>query len=901
MIGTTLSHFTITDKLGEGGMGEVYRAQDTTLGREVALKVLPEAFARDAERMARFQREAQVLASLNHQHIASIHGLEEDGGKKFLVLELVDGETLEERIGRGRIPLQEALPLAMQIAKALEAAHVKGIIHRDLKPANVKLTPEGEVKVLDFGLAKALTGDPGSSDSQPDLAESPTLTAAMTAVGVLLGTAAYMSPEQARGKAADRRADIWAFGVVLLEMLTGHKTFPGDTATDVLGGIVHKEPDWEDLPRETPAPIRTLLERCMRKDPSRRLHDIADARIVLEDYLEDPTAAVEASVTRQPRPAWRAALPWFVTGLAVIAAAALGISLRGGKPAPPLRLEVEVAREDLYIPLGAAAVLSPGGHQIVYVSGDETFAELHLRALDQLNSTKLTAGASTNTPYNPFFSPDGQWVGFVSATEMKKIPVSGGTPITLCRVNRSRGATWLEDDTIVFAPNPSSALMRISGSGGAPEPLTTLDETQGELTHRWPQALPGGKAVLFTSYNQTLGNFDDATVEAVMLDSGERKIIHRGGYYARYSPSGHLLYVNDGTIFAVPFDPKRLEVKGSPVPVIQGLATSSSEGGAQYSFSNDGTLAYISGEGALPEYPILWVDRDGRTSSLWQVPGTYGQPRLSPDGGRLALSVLRDEELDIWVYDLKRGVATRLTFDEGYDGDQVWSPDGEYIVFSSDRDGGSNLYRKRADGSGETERLTESTTSLWASSWSSDGKLLTGMALDKSFDIWVMPTTDGAEPETFLASPFSEEFPMFSPDGRWIAYVSNESGRGEVYVRSYPPGGGKWQVSDGGGGQPLWSGDGRELFYRTDDGVMVADIEVSGDTFRAGKPQTLVTGTFRGGASGLGMGGYGFPDYDVTRDGRRFVMFPQEIEQIRLGQVTLVTRWFDELKALSKR
>jgi serine/threonine-protein kinase len=860
MIGESLSHFEITGKLGEGGMGEVYRAQDTKLGREVALKVLPETFARDAERMARFQREAQVLASLNHQHIAAIHGLDEDNGQKFLVLELVEGETLEDRIGRGPVPVEETMSLALQIARALEAAHAKGIIHRDLKPANVKLTENGQVKVLDFGLAKALVGETGSDDSGSDLGESPTLTAAMTAAGVLMGTAAYMSPEQARGKAADRRADVWAFGVLVLEMLTGLKTFPGDTATDVLGGIVHKEPEWEQLPKDTPAPIRSLLERCLRKDRSRRLHDIADVRIIIEDYLADPTASADEAIATPDRPWWKAALPWVAATVAIVAAAAMGLRQGGGEPEQALRLEVELANEALFVPLGAATVVSPDGGNLVFVTGDDSGREMRLRALDQLHDTQLTAGASTDGPYHPFFSPDGDWLGFVTATDLKKIPVTGGTPITLCEVNRSRGATWLEDNTIVIAASPNEGLSRVSASGGELLPLTTLDEAAGELTHRWPQALPGGKSVLFTSYSQTVGNFEDATIEAVDLESGERKVVHRGGYYASFSPSGHLLYVNDGTLFAVPFDPKRLEVEGSPAPVVQDLAASSAEGGAQYSFSNSGTLAYASGEGALPE------------------------------------SVLRDQNLDVWVFDLEREVATRLTFDDGYDGDQIWSPDGKHVVFSSDRDGELNLFRKPADGSGEAERLTDSDKPLWASSWSSDGKLLAGMVVDDGFDIWVMSLEDGGEPEPFLATPFSEQFPQFSPNQRWIAYTSNESGRLEVYVRSYPAGGGKWQVSDGGGGQPQWSRDGRELFYRTDDGLMVADVGTDRETFRAGKPRPLFNGTYRGGFSGLGLGGYGFPDYTVSADGRRFVMFPQEADQVRLGQITLVTRWFDELR-----
>jgi serine/threonine protein kinase/Tol biopolymer transport system component len=898
MIGTTLSHFKITDKLGEGGMGQVYRAQDTKLGREVALKVLPEEFTQDPERMARFEREAKVLAALDHSNIAAIYGLEEVEGRQLLIMQVAEGETLAERIAREPFPIAEALPIAVQIAQALEAAHEKGIIHRDLKPANVKLNSAGQVKVLDFGLAKALAGDPASSDSQPDLTQSPTLTAHMTAVGMLMGTAAYMSPEQARGQRADKRADVWAFGCLLYEMLSGRKTFPGDTATDVLGGIVHKEPEWDALPADTPQPVRRLLRRCLRKDPSRRLHDVADARISIQDFLEDPAAAETSAEAVQP-PTWKRALPWAVAGVALLVAAVVipAVSRTSSGSGAPLRLQVAVSKDDLAISLGSGAVLSPDGAQLVYVAGDDSGQTLYLRPLDRLEGTRLAAGSGTANPYHPFFSPDGQWVGFVNSVEMKKVPVTGGTPIKLCDVNRSRGASWGPDDTIVFAPTPASGLFRMSAAGGEPEPLVTLDQEKDEATHRWPQHLPGGKAVIFTSHSQTTGRFDDATIEALVLATGERKVLHRGGYHGRYIPSGHLVYVNDGTLFAMPFDPDRLEVTGAPAPAVQGLAVNPVEGGAQYSFSETGTLAYISGEGAVSEYPILWVDRSGSISSLWQEQAAYASPRLSADGTRLALSVLREEDnWDVWIYDLERGVATRLTFHEGYDGDQVWSPDGQHLIFASDRDGLIDLYRKRADGSGEVERLTEAATPVFATAWSSDGRFVVGTTIDQGYDLWVMPLDEEGGPEPFLATSFTEHNGTFSPDGRWIAYESNESGRVEIYVRPFPAAGGKWQVSDGGGAEPRWARGGRELIYRGETGLMVVSVDTAGGTFRAGKPQRLFQGPFRGGLGGLSVGGNVFPDYDITPDGQRFVMFPQEAEEGRGGHVTLVTRWFDELR-----
>ncbi|MGH9460177.1 MAG: protein kinase domain-containing protein, partial [Vicinamibacteria bacterium] len=878
------------------GMGEVYRATDTKLNRDVALKVLPELFAKDPDRMARFSREAQVLASLNHPNIAAIHGLEESGGKRALVMELVEGETLAERLKRGAIPLDEALKIAKQIAEALEEAHEHGFIHRDLKPANVKITPNGTVKVLDFGLAKALEGE-ATSGSSPDLSQSPTLSAAATAAGVILGTAAYMSPEQARGQKVDRRADIWSFGVVLYEMLTGKSVYTGETVSDVLAKVLERQPDWESLPKDTPASIQRLLRRCFEKNVRQRLQSMGDARIAIEQYLTNPgaeTTAIAAVAAGPAKPVWQEALPWALFALAALAAGVMAM-LPGPAPEPPLLVSMEVADKPIWTGLGSSVVFSPDGARLVYIVGDDNEREVRIRSLNQLDGATLATTAPP--PYQPFFSPDGQWIGFVTSSAMQKVPLSGGTPMTLCAVDRSRGASWGEDDTIVFAPSPNSGLYRVSAAGGEPEPLTTLDEATGEATHRWPQVLPGGKAVLFTSHTQQAGGFDNATIEVFVLATGERKVLRRGGSYGRYVPSGHLVYVNQATLFAVPFDLDKLEVTGSPAPVVQQVSWDVAHGGAQFAFSNTGRLAYVAGDATLPEYPVVWVDANGETAPLLEERGSYGNPRLSPDGTRLSLTVLRDGNWDIWVYDLERGVSTRLTFDEASDTEQIWSPDGEYLAFSSDINGADNLYRKRADGSGELERLTESQTSEWATSWSRDGRFITYIKSDNAFDLWVVPLEGDHKPEVFLSTPFREANSDFSPNGRWMAYASSESGRSEVYVRPFPPGGGKWQVSDGGGGFPRWSRDGSQLFYRTDEGLMVASVETGGDTFRAGKPRPLFEGAFLGGIGGVGLAGNSFADYDVAPDGRRFVMFPapQDSGQRDHPHVTLVTHWFDEL------
>jgi len=899
---TAIAHYKILEKIGQGGMGEVYRASDTKLHRDVAIKLLPDVFASDPERMARFSREAQVLASLNHPNIAAIHGLEDTDGRRALVMELVDGETLAERLKRGPLPLEEALGIARQIAEALEEAHERGIIHRDLKPANVKVTPGGTVKLLDFGLAKALEGEPGTAAAH-DLSQSPTLAGIGTQAGMILGTAAYMSPEQARGQKADRRSDIWSFGVVLYELLTGKQTFAGETVSDVLASVLKADPEWSALPHELPAAAGQLVRRCLVRDPKQRLQSIGDARIALAESFAQPggAGATVKLAAPTPAPSRSRLLPWVLFGLTLAAlAASLALRGAGAKGAePPLRLSVAVTDRPLDLTIGSSVVLSPDGTRLVTVVGDDNAKTLAIRPLDRLEAVQLAAGSGTvSVPYHPFFSPDGAWVGFVTPSELRKIPASGGTAQALCKVERSRGASWSEDGTIVIAPSPASGLVRVSAAGGQPEPLTRLDAAKGEVTHRWPQVLPGGKAVLFTSHKKSR-DFNEAAIEVVVIASGERKVVHSGGSYARYVRSGHLVYVNQTTLFAVPFDPVRLAVEGSPVPILENLATSAAEGSGQFSASDTGRLAYVTADNSVSEYAAQWVDRKGGAATLITEPGTYANPRLSPDGRRLALTVLRDGNWDIWVYDLERGVPTRLTFDDAAETEQVWSPDGRELVFSSDKSGVDQLFRKRADGSGDTRPLTmPAKGSLWPSSWSRDGQIaFTAANSGSGFDVFVANADTPEKAEAFVSTPFRESDAAFAPDGRWLAYTSNESGRLEVYVRPFPPGGGRWQVSDGGGAYPRWSRDGNQLFYRTDTGVMSAPVEAAGETLRVGKPTVVVQGPFRGGTTGIGAGGFTFGDYDVSPDGQRVVMFPAAAGPGRPEHphVTLVTHWFDEL------
>ena len=821
MIGSNLSHYKVTDKLGEGGMGEVYKAEDSQLGREVAIKVLPEAFTEDPERLARFEREARVLAALDHPNIAAIYGLEEAEGRKLLVMQLAPGETLQEHIARGPLPMHEALTISRQIADALEAAHDKGIIHRDLKPGNVMVSPDGQVKVLDFGLAKALESETDASGSAPSLTMSPTLTAQMTTAGVLLGTAGYMSPEQARGEAADKRADLWAFGVLLWEMLTGKQLFTGKTLSDTLAGVLRADPDFEDLPEETPTQVRRLLRRCLEREARDRLPDATSARLELVDALagtDDGVGAHPGGVVEvTSEPAWRRLLPWAVAGLSVAGMIVVALALWPEAPAPkePIRLEASISQDPLWMTLGSSVALSPDGSRLAYVTGDETERTLWVRSLGQLQGASLAGGANSEVVYHPTFSPDGEWIAYVTPTELKKIPVSGGASITLCDIDLSRGATWLPDDTIVVSPTGRDGLSRVSAAGGELQPLTTLNEEEREQSHRWPHALPDGRAVIFTVFTQAMAGADEALIAVADMATGEHKILHRGGYYGRYVPSGHLVYIHEGTLFAVPFDAGSLEITGSAAPAVQGVTASVGSGGAQYTFASDGTLAYISGELGVPEYPAIWVDRSGQTTRLWDTPASYANPRLSPDGNRLAFSILDGSNWDVWVYDLTREVATRLTFHDGYDADQIWTPDGEYLIFTSDRDGAANLYRKRADGSGDVEVLTEGEVQMYPISLSPDGKLALAEANADTIDIYVISLDGATEPEPYLVTSFLERDPVFSPDGRWVAYASNESGRFQIYVRPYPAAGGRWQVSDESGRWPLWSQDGSELFYRT--------------------------------------------------------------------------------------
>jgi len=911
MIGETVGHYRITSKLGSGGMGEVYRATDTTLHRDVAVKVISPEFADDPERMARFEREAQVLASLTHGSIAAVYGLEHSGGHRALVMELVEGEDLSERLRRGPMPLREALRTGVHIAEALEVAHEHGVIHRDLKPANIKLLESGHVKLLDFGLAKALED---AAPAHLRAGDAATLSMAATRAGIILGTAAYMSPEQATGTAADKRSDVWSFGVVLFEMLTGSRLFDGQTTSHVLADVIRAEIDFGRLPAAIPADIRTLVERCLERDPRRRLRDIREARLVLERSVERSTdahsavrsgsIAVHAATT-----SWRQRLPSVAAG-GLAAALVVGAGAWLLRPSPPvmpkLRIDTALPGAALFNPVGSPIELSPDGQSIAMIVEGRTegAGSLVLRRLDQLQGdTLLEEAGGVSVPYNPFFSPDGAWIGYAVRGELRRVPASGGTPLTISKVNRSRGAAWAADGTIIFAAAPSSGLSRVLVSGGEPQPLTTLDPAKNEATHRWPQLLPGGKVVLFTVHTSAAENFDRASIEAVHLETGERTLVHHGGAYGRYVPSGHLVYLANNTIFAVRFDPERLAVSGQPVPVVHDVRSFAGEGSANFTFGANGLMAYMRGTPSAPEHPVAWVDRSGKATPLAIEPGTYANPRLSPDGRRVSFTVFRDRNWDIWVYDLDREVFTRVTFEEGVESEQIWSPDSRELAYSLDIAANRNLVnRKPADGSGSATTVGQADDYLWPSSWSPDGRLI--VVTSGHQDIGTVPVGDVAATPTWIVnSTFPEQDGAISPDGRFLAYTSRESGRPEVYVRQFPSGTGRWQVSKDGGSYARWAKGGAELFYRTSAGLMSVSIDTTHNGFRGSTPRQLFTGDFAGGLDGIGVDQFVFADYDVSADGSRFIMFPRPTDTNgdALRLITVVTNWFDELRRTVER
>jgi serine/threonine-protein kinase len=910
--GVCLGSYEVIAQIGAGGMGEVYRARDTRLKRDVAIKVLPESFAQDPDRLARFRREAELLASLSHTNIAAIYGLEQADGVTALVLELIEGETLADQIVRGPLPTGEAMPIVRQLVDALEAAHEKGVIHRDLKPANIKITPDGAVKVLDFGLAKLapIEGESAQAGGMNALSMSPTLSIHATYAGVILGTAAYMSPEQAKGRAVDKRSDVWSFGCVLFETLTGRRPFEGEDVADTIAFVLTKEPDWSLLPAHVPPAIQLLLRRCLEKDRKRRIADISTVRFVLDEPTSlssaEPVAAAATAAT-PPTPRWRR-LPTYgailAAGVLVTAAGAWMIARANERPPQISRFAIVPAAAQV-LNLSApdrAIAISPDGSHIVYRGGPGNAGGglMLVRAIDQLDPRPI---AGITGFRDAFVSPDSRWIGFFTQNGIRKVPITGGPSILLCGTQGApRGASWGPDDTIVFATS-TTGLMSVPAAGGEPRVLTKPDTAHGEAGHFFPSVLPGGAAVLFTI---TAPQLENSQVAVLDLKTGQRKILIRGGSQAEYVDTGHLVYAAAGSLRTVRFDLKRLEVVSDPVPVVEQVLTGATSGEASFALSRTGTLLYVPGgvagvEGARRS--LVWVNRQGKEEAIKAPPRAYAYPRLSPDGSRVALDI-RDQENDIWIWDLARETLTRLTFDPSGDSYPVWTPDSRRVVFASQRAGAANLYWQAADGTGTVERLTTSLNIQNATSISHDGMRLVFFEIvpKTGADLYLLPLQSERRATPLVQTTFTERHAEVSPDGSWIAYESNESGQYQIYVRPFPNvDGGRWQVSTSGGStRPLWARSGKELFYLSGDGTLTTvPVRTIGSTFSAGNPSKVFDTKYYG--TGSGTSGR---TYDVSADGQRFLMIkdtPTSDQQPTTTPASMIVtlNWTEELKRLS--
>ncbi len=878
--GRTLAQYHITAKLGAGGMGEVWLATDTRLGREVALKFLPEAVSHDPDRLARFEREARLLASLNHPRVGAIYGLERhEGGTPFLVLELIPGETLAERLDRGPLEIGVALPIATQIAEALEAAHDKGILHRDLKPANIKVTSEGSVKVLDFGLGKF--GDDGSGPV--DTSHSPTRTIEATRTGVIMGTAAYMSPEQARGKTADRRSDIWSFGCVLYEMLTARRAFAGETVSDILAGILRAEPDWTFIPADTPPLVRSLLRRCLQKDPARRLQHIGDARIEIEEAQAEPVASFAPPSRRKP---------WLARAVAVamvlVAAIAWGrLWLRETPPAPVQRFAIAVPASDPLVPhpTNPDVTISPDGARLAYVARHADTTRLMLRSMDQMEFKPL---AGTEGADCPSFSPDGSWLAYYAGRQLKRVPVNGGAAVVIADAPAVNGGIfWTEDDSILYVPGVQSGIWKVPASGGTPQPFLIPEPNGRESGYVWPQFLPNHAGLLFTIVPDSIASMDDAVL-AVRTEQNETRVVLKGGTRGRVLPTGHVVYGHSQSLLAAGFVSGQHKLAGNPVPVVEGVAMRQANGSVRYAVSNSGTLVYVPSSAVAQRLSLVSVSRQGTVETL----ATYTDIddirglALSPDGKQLAFTVPKAND-DVLIFDLDRRITSRFTFEGGDKISPVWTPDGTHIAYTNLRGNGESLVWRRIDPRGEPEPILAAGQACRPSSFSPDRKTLACTKTDPNTgsDLWMVRLDDGRQARPFLRTRFDEHSAVFSPDGRWLAYTSNESGTMQVYAVRYPDGGGRIQISTDGGTEPVWSAGGRELFYR--DGDRMLRVGIGGHpVFAVGSPQLLFTATFVHRVS---------PSYAVTRDGQHFLMV-KESEAEPTRQLNVVVNWFAELK-----
>jgi len=868
--GTKLGPYEIRSPLGAGGMGEVYRAADSKLGRDIALKVILPEFARNTRLMARFQREAQVLASLNHPSIASIYGLEDSGSMRALVMELVEGPTLADRIKEGAIPVEEALPIAKQIAEALEYAHEHGIVHRDLKPANIKVTHDGKVKVLDFGLAKALQGE----IAPRDISNSPTVSFEATKAGIILGTAAYMSPEQAKGKAVDRRADIWSFGVVLFEILTGRQMYVGETATDIMAAVVRAEPDWSVLPKNLPPRVHELLQRCLVKDDQRRLRDIGEARLVLEDGMK---AAPEAASAAPPKPQW-SALPWAITAVAIAVAAWTSSHRTGSGAASGSAMHFEIAYPRNVEPitgLQGGFAISPDGQSVAMIGVREGVRRPYIRRLDRPEATEISDTENVNAAY---FSPDSKSVAFalgsgliirMSLSDQQRTVLAHGADL-------SSGVAWVSTD-IVY--NHGGALWSVPANGGTPRQLTTLDASRREVLHSDPAVLPGGRVVLFSSLTSDAGT---ERVEAVSLDGQKRTVVMEHAVTPVWSPTGHLLFGRDGAVWAVPFDENRVTTRGTAVPVIlAGVVCTVRSGSLGFQLSSIGDLVFVPAD--FDSKRVVSVGRDGSELALNLPLDRYGAPRISPDGRRL---LVEREGSVIETLDMLRGTHSKLAAPAMGTSFATWTSDGEGVVFRR-----FNLpFWTAANGSGKAGSVPAGLINDYPSAAGPDPDSILDVRIqpETSGDLFLLSISGKFQPKPLLVTPAYEGGPELSPDGHWILYQSNESGQPEIYVRRYPAMDRQWQVSEGGGVQARWSSTGREIYYRGGQHVMAVAVDLSKAEPTFGKPAALFADEYDFGQA------HSIPNYDVTRDGR-FIMLRRGSHGSNLR---VAIHWTEELKQI---
>jgi Tol biopolymer transport system component len=867
-------------------MGEVYRARDPRLGRDVAIKVLPSAAALDPDRLARFDREARLLASLNHPHIATLHGIEDADGVRALVLELIEGDTLADVIARGPVPVREALRLAGQIADALDAAHAKGVIHRDLKPANIKLTPERQVKVLDFGLAKAFA--PSGLDAEDS--QAPTVTHDATREGLVIGTAAYMSPEQARGQQIDKRTDIWAFGCVLYEMLTGRRPFPGDTRSDTIAAILHREPDWSALPATLTPDITRLLRRCLEKDVARRLRDIGNTRADLDESgaAGAPAAAGSTGSTRKSQ--WMVWLP--TTAAAVLAilliAQRFGLFESAAPSTPPAALSrfVETVTAGLQLAPAPSLALTQDGRRLAYVAVQGGVRALYVRDLDDVTVRLL---ADTQDADQPFFSPDGRWIAFFADSKLKKVAVAGGAPITIASVANPRGGTWLPDNTIIFAPSAASVLMRVSAEGGKAEPASTRDRQLNEASHRWPHALPGGDAIVYAAGpTVSTSEWMEAHVVVQSVAGNRRRVVAPHGSFPQFVSSGHLVYAQNGLLYGHAFDPKTFETAGDAFPILERITMGPSINGGSLNLaiSRAGTIVYVPGFDRQAD--VVLLDRSGKERVVMPA-GRNFMPRLSPDGRQIVLTVATGTDSDVWIHDINRGATTKLT-SGGRNLWPMWSPDGTRVAYASSREGSTNVYWRRADGSDAEEQLTTSAYTVIPQSWAPDGQhlVVTNVQPDHPNYVALLSTTAPHTIQRFQTGDAHASLGSLSADGKWMTYVSAESGRLEVYVRPYPGSGPALQISTAGGDEPCWAGRGLELVFRRGEALFSVNLTNSGERLTASGAKEVFNGRIAAGGVRTG--------YDVSADGRTFVFAKLRNPRENLSQFTVLLNALDAIR-----